>query len=181
MEGAIGEVNRMETMKITPAMRNGAFITAVLCVGIGYALAGNWLIAPASPVALMVWAVMRKRSSFVSSSALLLGLVVLTAMGVLMDLPVYLMLIASTMALVGWDLEHYIWRGAEGLPQQNATHSFDWHHLRQLALAVSTGLIFASLGTLISLKLPFWGVVLLALAAVQALVIGVRVIMTRAS
>lgn len=165
-------------MKIGLMIRNGSLITSIVCIGMGFALARLWLIAPALLVIIFVWIYMKKQSAFVSASSLLLGLVILAAMGVMADISVHLMLIACTMALVGWDLEQFI-RGIAGSPPQKMTLAFDSHHLRQLALAVSTGLVSASLGAFIHLRLPFGVIMLSILVAVWCLMMGIRSIMGR--
>ncbi len=147
--------------------------TSILCLGLPYILAGEWLILPAFLAMAGFWVIVKKWSLFWSASSLLSVFVFLAALGMLANLSTLLMLIACTAALAWWDLATF---GDSIVVGQSLETSapLEKHHLQSLALAVSGGLILAVGSSYLDLQIPFIGIVLLALFATGCLIYTVQ-------
>lgn len=116
--------------------------------------------------------ILKNRSDLWLASILLI-IFLLAAVGILTNLATPLMIIASTAALVWWDLTHFgqsivIDQPLETRPLLERTH------LQSLVLAISTGLILAFVGFYLNLQIPFLGTVFLVLLAVGCLTYGLQ-------
>jgi hypothetical protein len=165
-------------MKVRSIILNTCLITSIGCVGVGYLFAGYWLIVPALLVMAFFWIFTKQRSVFGSASSVLLGFVILAAIGIIADLSLNLMLIACTTALVSWDLMQFN-QSRVGNPLHKTNSSLEKYHLQSLASAASAGLMLAFMGSLISVRLPFGVIVLLVLMAMGCLMLNMRYIMRK--
>lgn len=147
-------------------------------LGLGYILAGYWLILPLFGTMALFWFPANKRSPFYSASVFLSVFVILAAVGITLGVPVNLMIVACTAALVSWDLLLFRQSASEVSPGR-AGNYLEKYHLQALALATSAGLVIAFIIRYIHLQLSFTITALLSLAAVGCLTYGLRYIINR--
>lgn len=160
-------------MKLHLIVLDFCLCVSIGCLGIAYILRGFWLIVPVILVMAIFWITSRKKSAFWSASAILLIYVALAVIGVLIDLSTAMMLLGCTSALAFWDLAHF--RQSMGnIPPNESQVRLERDRLQSLAASVFTGLLMASLSSLISLQLQFGAIVFLALLAVGCLTYGLR-------
>jgi len=146
------------------------------CLTVGYIFAGIWQIVLLFLLLLILWLLTYKQSIYLSASILLIGFVILAALGILLDFPVGLMTIACVTALVSWELLSF--------DQSNPGNSLDKsnflrekYQLKSLALTVSVGLILALISANVSLRLPFIVVVFWVLIFMGCLIYGVQFVL----
>src|SRR5512145_3214125 len=111
-------------------------LTSVASLSLAFCLAGYWWIILAVLGMMLFWLLMKGRSIFRTSSALLSIFICLAVLGVTVDLSMPLLLIACAAALAGWDLTNF---GQDLI----GNHRVEKDHLRSLGLAASTGLLLA--------------------------------------
>jgi hypothetical protein len=99
------------------------------------------------PVGTMLLACRRSQTWLVHLS--LVGFTGLSAVGILLDIPLILMVPASTAALAGWDLLLEMHTGF------SSTVPSDRLHLRYLGIAVGLGLFGVGIGSWIQWRVPF--------------------------
>ena len=148
------------------------------CLGVGYITAGYWLILPILIIILLFWIFMKNQPVFWTASSLLVVFIILAAVGMLADLPLLLMIIAGTAALVSWDLMQFNQRMVGNAASKTNT-SFEKHHLNTLAFATFAGLTLALISSSISLQFPFWLIVVLVLMTIGCLIGGIQYIMKK--
>jgi hypothetical protein len=162
-------------MKIRALRLYLCLVIATACLGVGYFLAGYWQIVPILLGTFVIWAWMKKQSGAWSASSFLLVYTVLAAVGVLADLSTALMIIACGFALASWDLLRFE-QSIVGNATCHTGTSLEKHHLRSLAVAMATGLLFTIMSLYIHLQLPFVVIVSLVLIALGGLTYGVQYI-----
>jgi hypothetical protein len=136
-------------------------------LSLAFCLAGYWWIILAVLGMMLFWLLMKGRSIFRTSSALLSIFICLAVLGVTVDLAMPLLLIACAAALAGWDLTNF---GQDLIGNQRVEKD----HLRSLGLAASTGLLLAFFSSSISLRIPFEVTWALVLTAVGSLIYGLQ-------
>ena len=160
-------------MKSYVIIQTICLLASIICLGLPYVLAGDWLIMLFFLAMATFWILMKKRSVFWSASVLLLTFVFLAAVGVLANFSTPLMVIACTAALACWDLTNFGRSVVVGEPLETVLR-LERHHLQSLGLAVSGGLILAFGSSYLSLQIPFLGMVILVLFAVGSLTYGLQ-------
>jgi hypothetical protein len=165
-------------MKTHSHLLNLSLIISTGCFAAGYLLAGYWLVVPALVLLIASWVLSSRRPAFWLAAVSLVSSLILAAVGVALDISLVLIVIATTMALVSWELVQFKHSSTRKAPAQPNT-AFEKHHLRSLLLAASAGLILALLTTFINLQLPFGVVAILVLAAVGSLVFSMQSIMKK--
>ena len=150
-----------------------SLILAVSCLGADYLIFGYWQILPALLVIVIFWIFTRKLPGLWPASSVLLAIVLLCAIGIIVQLQLMPMLVACTAALVTWDLTLF---GQDRIttPILASTPLFERKHLQSLVLVASTGLLLAWGGSNLNFRLPFIIIVLLALLAIIGLVYGIK-------
>jgi len=143
------------------------------CLTVGYIVAGIWQIVLLLPLLLAVWLLTSKRSIYLSASILLIGFVILAALGILLDFPVGLMTVACVSALVGWELLLFD-KNSMGNSLDKNSSLREKYHLTSLAFTASMGLILALISANISLYIPFIVVIFLVLIFMGCLIYGVQ-------
>ena len=153
-----------------------SLILAVSCLGADYLIFGYWQILPALLVIVIFWIFTRKLPGLWLASSVLLAIVLLCAIGIIVQLQLMPMLVACTAALVTWDLT--LFARDRGTNQRSASiPMFERKHLQSLALAASAGLLLGWFGSYLNFRLPFILIVLFALLAVIGLVYGIKRLM----
>jgi hypothetical protein len=143
----------------------------VACLAAGFASAGRWTALAAVALAGLTWlAAVRWHYRFLPHSALALS-VGSAAAGLLLSAPAALMMIAAACALAGWDgiLFRRIPVSAE---QSEAASLLIARHYRSLLPALGAGLAVSIIGPLVSFRISFWWMMLVAalgLAGLEAL------------
>ena len=131
-------------------------------LGSAFLLAGYWMIIPAFFMIGIISMALKKISLYWYASSFLLAFISLAAIGITLDLPTSLMILASSTALVNWDLMQFA-------PSPETNSSLTKHHLRSLTFAVLVGILMASLGANINLKIPFGLIIFLILITLSGL------------
>lgn len=160
-------------MKAHSIILNFCLATSTGCLAAGYILGGYWLIVPVFLAMAIFWIIMKRRSLFWSASSLLMVYVVLSIIGVILNLSIYLMVICCTTALACWDLTHFR-QSIAGNPPLETDARLERYRLQSLATAVFTGLFLAWISSYINLQFPFGVMVFFALMAMGCLVYGVQ-------
>jgi hypothetical protein len=162
-------------MKTHSLLLNLSLLVSTGCFAAGYLFAGYWVAVPALIVLVSVGVFANQRPAFWMAAVALVGSVILAAVGIALDVSPVLMVIASTSALVSWELFHFKHGTTRSAPPQSSS-TLENYHLRSLAAAASAGLIFALLTMLVNLQLPFGIVALLVLIAIGGLVYSMQYI-----
>ncbi len=135
----------------------GCLTVGVVCLAVGYALAGQWILLALAGLAWLV-------AVFVAGwfGTMFIGFIGLAAAGVCTGAWPPLMMVGATLALASWDLAD--WEGfvAAGLPPETLAR-FEWRHYAYLTLALGGGLLAAILGRQVSFQLPFGVLAVLAI------------------
>ena len=163
-------------MKVHSIVLNSCLAISAGCLGAGYISGGYWLILPAFLVMAVFWIAMKKRPVFWPASGLLLIHVVLSIIGVTLNLSIYLMICGCAAALASWDLAHFR-EGIAGNPPLETDAPLTRNRLQSLAMAVFSGLLLAVTSSNINLQFPFGITVLLVLMLMGGLVHGLGAIL----
>lgn len=147
--------------------------TATVCLSLAYLLYGYWLIILVFLAMTLFWKLLKNRSIFRTSSALLALFVVLAAIGVTLDLSTPLILIAVTAALTSWDLTNFV-QSVTDNQREETKRRLEGFHLRSLAVASSAGLLLSLIASYASFELPFGVTLLLVLIAMGGITYGVQ-------
>ena len=143
------------------------------CLGIVYLLAGYWPVLLIFLVLLLVWGFTNRFSKFWSTSLFLITYLGLAAIGIMLDLPLILMLIAGSTALVSWELiqfKHDLSKDSiDALSGQRETYN-----LHSLLIAASTGFTLTLLSANITLQFPFIVTIFLVLVGLECLTQGLK-------
>jgi hypothetical protein len=160
-------------MKTPSFVFNFCLLLTLGSLGFGYLSAGYWQVLVAFLFLAILWIFARKRSQFWAAAIILLGAVLLAALGIMVNLPPVLMIIACSSGLVCWDL--YLFNGEmpENLPP-HVDAMLTRNHMQALAMAASMGFVLAFSGAFIRFELPFWSIVLLVLIVVGCLLYSIQ-------
>lgn len=150
-------------------------IISSICLGAGYILAGYWLILPVFLAMLLFWIFTKNQPVFISASSLLVIFVILAAIGITADLPLILMIVACTAALVSWDLMQFN-QSLVGNSLHKTNASLEKNHLYSLGLAAFAGLTLALISSYINIQFPFILILLLVLMVMGCLVSSMQYI-----
>jgi hypothetical protein len=143
-------------------------IFAALCPAAGYALTGKYPGVVASLLAGLLWLPARKNPHSWMPSILLIVSVTLSAAGLLIGLPFFLIVIGSVAALAGWDLL-ILNAELENSQSGEKTRQYESRHLQTLVLAVGFGIIATLLRYTANLRIPFFVMILLVAIMLFAL------------
>lgn len=142
------------------------------CLTVGYIFSGIWQMVLIFPLLLALWLLTYKQSIYLSASILLIGYLILAALGILLGFPVGLMTIACVTALISWELLLFDQSNAEKWPDKSNSLR-EKYHLKSIALTASVGLILALISANVRLRLPFIVVVFFVLIFMGCLIYGV--------
>jgi hypothetical protein len=141
-------------------------IACIACLAIGFVAAGQWAgLAAAAAAALAWWLAWQAPGDGLPAAALVVSTGAAAA-GLLSGAAPAPLLLATVLALAGWDLvllEDAL-AGSAG-----ATASFERRHYAGLALAVGLGLLLAVAGRLVRIEVPLGVMAVLAIAAFAGL------------
>jgi hypothetical protein len=127
---------------------------SMLCLVIGYGIAGGWIGAVTAIVTGLAWLPARKYPDSGLPLICLIVSVCLAVAGQLIGSPPLLMICGAGLALAVWDLlllDSALRNNSFG----EHTKQYESKHLQSLALALGIGLCVASLGRLLNLRIPF--------------------------
>jgi hypothetical protein len=148
-----------------PLRRIFGLVCLILSLGslvIGHAQIGQPLTLAAVLIASLVWLFARKWPSAELSAVALTISVGLAAAGLLLSASAFLMMLSATLALAAWDLTLFD-HALAGSSSNPAIAQVEKKHYQSLALALGLGLLGAVAGRMISLPIPFGGMVLLVI------------------
>jgi hypothetical protein len=135
-------------------------IASTFSLSIGYGLAGRWGWSLISVLMIPAWLFARKHSGSWLPVICLLVSVCLAVIGKQDGASPLLMIFGSGIALAVWDL--LLLDAALGKhPANEQSRQYETRHLQALMLSLGLGLAVASVGRLLSLRVPFWGLVLM--------------------
>lgn len=132
---------------------------SMLCLTIGYGIAGKWISAAIAIITGLAWLPARKYPTSGLPFICLVMSVCLAVVGRLVGSPPLLMICGSAFALAVWDLI-FLNDSLSGNLLEAQTRQYESKHLQSLALALGFGLLMAFLGRLLNLQAPFVVVVL---------------------
>ncbi len=137
-----------------------SFVIAGLSLMVSFSLAGQVLPALAAllPLGAMFWA--RKPSLSWLATCSLVGFTGLSTAGIVLGHPLIPMVLASTAALVSWDLAPEI-RSGSSLKGSIPYELYERNHLKSLGIAACLGLLGAGLGQWVHWQAPFVGMLAL--------------------
>jgi len=160
-------------MKIHSIYLTICLIITIGCISAGYLSAGHWQILPILLMLVLFWIYAKKRSVFWSASILLVVSVILTAIGIMANLSLGLMIITCAGALLCWELIQF----NQSMMINSASISniaFEKNHLQSLSIAAFSGLILSFLGSVINLNLPFGVTVFLVLMSIGGILYSMQ-------
>lgn len=129
-------------------------ILSVLCLAVGYGIAGQWIGAALAILMGPAWWLARRHPRSWLPFACLLGSVGLAVAGRLIGSPPLWMIFGSTGSLAVWDLVFL--DSAPGNPSSvEQTRHYEKQHLQSLLLALSCGLLGTLLGRFLHLRISF--------------------------
>ena len=134
-----------------------------------YLQAGYWLAASGFTIVGLIWLAARRRNFARFSTWGLFIFSIAAAVGILLDLPAFFMILAALSGLMAWDLGAFHQRLSFSEPTDN-TLILERRHLGWLGLAAFSGLILSTIAGMIDLQLSFFLTVLLVFIAVMGVV-----------
>ncbi|MFT3894431.1 MAG: hypothetical protein QM730_22600 [Anaerolineales bacterium] len=137
-----------------------SIIVSVLCLAIGYEIAGRWLGIIITILLLPGWLLARKQSYSWLRLTCLLTSIGLAVTGRLLGLPPLLMLFGSTIALAAWDLVLFD-AVLSNSSAREQTRRYENQHIQSLLLVLSFSLLVIFLGRLAIIQIPFIVLILL--------------------
>ena len=156
-------------MRRTTIVLFGCVIVTVLALGAGYLIGGSWVGALVVTGIGGMWLLAHLIGNHPAGNLLAwLSLTGAAAIGVAIDLPAGLMLVAAVAALCGWDVAHYEQRLGEAA-RVDPFGALDRQHMSRLALTAAAGLALGAMALLIRVDLGFGVAFALAIAAVVLL------------
>lgn len=165
-------------MKASSLILGTSLILSTVSLGVGFFMAGSWFFLLVLVAAGIGAAIAYPRFAYFSASGFLAVSVTLAAAGILLQLPLYLMVVGCTSALVSWDLLLFRQRLAESSPELYDP-GLEKYHLQALGLAASSGLFLAITSGTLKLQLPFIVTAGWALMGVGFITVGVRYLMKK--
>jgi hypothetical protein len=131
-------------------------------------MSGQWVALAAVLIAFLTWFRARQwLSAWLSSAALVIN-VSLAAVGLLIGVSPFLMMLSATFALASWDLvrfDHIL----TGDSSTSAVARLEKKHYESLVLALGPGLLVAVTGRMIHFQIPLGGMVLLVITVLFSL------------
>ena len=129
-------------------------VVSMLCLAVGYGIAGQWIGAVIAIISGLAWLLARKYPFSWLPFICLLMSVGLAVAGRLTGSPPLLMICGSGVALAVWDL--LLLDGDLGINSSGRpTRQYENKHLQSLALVLGFGLLVTFLGRLLNPQIPF--------------------------
>ena len=134
-------------------------IVSLLCFAAGYGMGGSWAGFGAVAVVFAGWLLGRKYPASGLPHLCLIVSVGIAAAGILIGLSYGLMIAGAIFALAAWDTL-YLNASLDSISSGVKTRRYELTHLRSLALVLGLSVLVAVLGGFVSIKLPFFILVL---------------------
>ena len=135
-------------------------IISVLCLAVGYGLAGHWMGAIVASLMGPSWWLARKYQGSPLPLVCLLVSVGLAVYGRLLGSPPVLMIFGSAVALAVWDILH-LDSALGSNPSVEQTRQYEKAHLQSLTLALGGALLGILLGRFLNIRISFLVLLLL--------------------
>ena len=152
----------------TKILARSCALLSILFLLAGYILGRDWILLLLLLAIPLTWVLFRKSFAGLLLSILLFEYVFLAALGLVLHLSPYLLIVGSAFALAGWELARF-WLKLRDAPMRLQDQPLEALHNRDLALAIGVGLLLALVGLNIRLQLPFGLIAVLALLAAYGL------------
>jgi hypothetical protein len=143
-------------------------IACLVCLTVGFAGIGRWIVLLGVLLALPAWlAAFKWGSGFFPTTALVLS-IGLAAVGLLLSVSPVWMIVGATFAFAGWDIVLFQNNLCDDSPDQGVD-PLEERHYRNLTMALGLGLLVAVAGSVIRIQIPFGWMILLAAIALLGL------------
>ncbi|MBE0696670.1 MAG: hypothetical protein IH586_07085 [Anaerolineaceae bacterium] len=152
----------------------GHMLVAVATLSIGYAAVGWGLFSLGLVFLGVTWLAMQQRKSWGAEGMMLFAFVVSAGVGIYLNLPGWLMLLAVVASLGAWDLYHFLMR-LNRAEHVEYSSGLGREHLRRLGLVELGGMLAGLIGLNFRLAVTFWWEVCFSILVV----IGISVIIAR--
>jgi hypothetical protein len=139
-------------------------IASVLLLAAGHVITRQWIWSLLTVLLIPAWLFARNHYTPWLPPVCLLASIGLAIIGKLNGAPSLLMIFGSGISLAVWDL--LLLDIEMGKNSSEQTHQYEIKHLQSLILALGFGLVAASLGRLLNLRVPFLILLLLVLLTV---------------
>jgi hypothetical protein len=160
-------------MKLHSAIANACLLISIVCLALGYTLAGYWPILFAIAAMLLLWSARKKEATFWAASSLLAVYVLLAMMGIILKAQLPLMVTGCVSALVWWDLSDFR-ESLAGEDSARTAATLEKQRLQLLALTSAISLGLAAMGPWLRMQLPFGVIVLLVMVATGCILYSVH-------
>ena len=160
-------------MKAHSAIASACLLVSIVCLALGYTLAGYWPILFAIAAMLLLWSARKKEATFWAASSLLAVYVLLAMMGVLLKAQLPVMVMGCVSALAWWDLSDFS-QSLDGEALPGTTGTLEKRRLQLLALSSAISLGLATIGIWFRMRLPFGVIVLLVMLAAGCILYSVH-------
>jgi len=159
--------------RIHPILLPVALLISAGSITSGYLVAGYWMVLPALLGMGLLYLLASRGSDFRAASVLLLGSIILSAIGIMARLASSLMLVGSISALAAWDLMLFNQKMRD-IEHREGSALLEQYHIRSLAIALAAGCLLSLAAGNITLNLPFAVVLLLCVLAIGGLFLGIH-------
>jgi hypothetical protein len=171
---AAGAGFELSGRRFHPLLLSAALLVSAGSITSGYLVVGYWMVLPALLGMGLLYLLARRGSVFRAASVLLLGAIVLSAIGIMARLALSLMLVGCTSALAAWDLMLFQQKMRD-IEDREGRARLEQYHIRSLAIALAAGCVLSLAAGSITLNLPFAVVLLLCTLAIGGLFLGIHV------
>lgn len=141
-----------------------SLLLSTISLGVAYILAGYGQVLSIFFVLSIVLIAGRRISKFWATSFLLAVFMVLASIGIILGLSPALLIFGGTAALASWEMILHKDRMQVSAATQREVTIED-HHIKTLGFASFAGISLAMISFVISLKLPFWFVLIVVAMA----------------
>lgn len=165
----------MKAYKITFGI---AISVSSLNLAAGFLYAGYWMVALVILPVILFMIIFWQRNLFWLGTAFLSTMLLLAAIGVLLQIPFLPMIVASTAALATWDL-YLFKKDVDCITPEGAKPALIKDHITSVGLAISSGFLLAVTISYLKIKLSFGITVLIVLLTMFCLMFSVQTIYSR--
>jgi hypothetical protein len=158
-------------MKLHSLIGNLCLIASIALLVVAHGPAADWPALIAIPAVLFLWILFRNRLAFWGASVLLCGYVALAIRDILLQEPVFPLVLGTLTALIWWDLAEL-----EHRQQAEAANPLTTYRLQSLAITAGASTLLIAAGIWLHLRLPLGVIVLLVLVITGGLAYVVRIL-----
>jgi hypothetical protein len=168
LAGSRFDLKKLQTIPIGKTFFYACVFISTLSLAVGFGLEMRWFEVGITILCGAGWLTAQKFPASGLPLVCLLGSICLAVAGLLMRVTPLLMVLASGLSLGAWDLLCLDASLGE-YSTDGQTRQYANSHSQSLALALGSGLLVAGLGHIIKIKIPFFGLALLAILILLAM------------